>query len=249
MQIANGAKPRPVAGSKSWAKRAPNPTNFSNLRSHMYLTETGSASGARPTSVPAVGISTPHDAHSAAPNRGEEAKSVRHLPPALDQSTPASTHRTGPNIFPQTTKLRQPVGLDDENTSSWKAEGCWTERQPPKVEFCPIHIQKMEKLQQKQLPANNESLIDSSIVVPSGIVPKTKAEKDSRKPPRKEVKVGIRLYDAPGPKKGKDKDKTKKPTVTKPEEKKKAKRSRSEQRKKQQATEKETVYYAWGTKL
>lgn len=253
MKITNGVKPKQISGPKGWSKRSPNPTNFSNMRSHMYLTQTGGnlmTNGKTSDTSNALLTATSNNANMCGityfsaempKTHIEEAKTAK--PPILsfDTSTPAATHRTGPNIFPQTTKLRQPANLDEENAWKGETKAFWTERQTPRAEFCPIHLQKMEKLQPKQLPASNESLIDSSVISTSSAgvqaqVPVVPAKEVRReKESAKEVKVGICLYDS---KRTSGKKLPSGKTAIKPEEKKKAKRSRSEQRK---SNEKETV--------
>ena len=74
-------------------------------------------------------------------------------------------NKLSPHDFPQTTKSRQPIKFDDPK-GAWKDDTMpfQTERQAPKGEFGPVHVQKLEKLEPKMLPANNESLIDSSLI-------------------------------------------------------------------------------------
>ncbi len=145
----------------------------------------------------------------------------------------------GPTIFPESTKLRQPLSLEEDKPRQDQGQQAfWTERQPKVAEFGPVHIQRLEKLPQKLLPANNESLIDSGIFSSIGNPP---AEVPSQTQKAGAVQVGICLYD-------KDSNKPKTTAArksTKAEEHKKAQRSRSEQRKDQLAVEKEIVSGLW----
>ena len=113
----------------------------------------------------------------------------------------------------------------------------WTERQTPKGEFGPSHLQKLEKLQPKLLPVGNESLIDVSLMggnevrVDICLYEKKNQKVETQKTPNPKTNPVVNNKKPPNSRNG----------VRKIEEKKKAAtRSRSEHRTKQ-CTEKELV--------
>ena len=188
MKIANGTKAKQPSSSKSHSKKSPNPTNFSNSRSNMYLTYNNSAdfSAIKPSNgkivsdLSKIGLPTPFAKPKAGPLElpPEDSKAIVHTP------------KRSPCILPQTAKAQ---GLNGKMF--------WTERQTPKAEFGPVHIQRMEKLEPKFLPISNESLIDLSIISNSAHngAPACNAS-DSKVPPRKDaekkLQIGICLYDS-----------------------------------------------------
>jgi len=192
MKSTNVAKSKHLSQYKTHNKKCPNPTNFSNSRTHQYLGASNYTSenenvapkpnmakhnGKIASDLSKLGLPTPFSKSKPGSIElpSEESKSI-------------GSNQTPQKIvgnFPQTTKAM--AGID---------KIFWTERPPAKGDFGPVRIHRLEKLQPKLLPISNESIIESALFASNadnGNENPGQNNNDNSK--SKEVKIGICLYE------------------------------------------------------